>query len=273
MPPPSATTKPPPPGASGPPGRPECCRSPGRRDCRRAPAAPTSCPRRGTGRYTHSPPQDTNAGGPRVRGKGARRPAVRPKREPRDGLKPGAAKTREQNNPQSIKTAQSAIQLYIPYPHLSLTRIQGRKRLLPPSTHRHRGESHLSSPATPPDMRVRIRRFGWIELWTRRTTLELQASRSRRWGTRSSWRGCWRCAMGRERSRLFVPARCSTHAPLRTASRTVPCRVSIASRSRIAACAVSIDPDSPAPRASRRSRSSPSSHASSWPVPSSSARY
>jgi hypothetical protein len=29
---------------------------------------------------------------------------------------------------------------------------------------RHRGESHLSSPATPPDVRVRIRRFGWIEL-------------------------------------------------------------------------------------------------------------
>jgi len=29
---------------------------------------------------------------------------------------------------------------------------------------RHRGESHLSSPATPPDVRVRIRRFGQIEL-------------------------------------------------------------------------------------------------------------
>jgi hypothetical protein len=29
---------------------------------------------------------------------------------------------------------------------------------------RHRGESHLSSPATPPYMRVRIRRFGQIEL-------------------------------------------------------------------------------------------------------------
>jgi len=29
---------------------------------------------------------------------------------------------------------------------------------------RHRGEPHGSSPATPPDMRVRIRRFGWIEL-------------------------------------------------------------------------------------------------------------
>ena len=29
---------------------------------------------------------------------------------------------------------------------------------------RHRGESHLSAPATPPDMRVRIRRFGGIEL-------------------------------------------------------------------------------------------------------------
>jgi hypothetical protein len=27
---------------------------------------------------------------------------------------------------------------------------------------RHRGESHLSSPATPPDMRVRIRRFGGL---------------------------------------------------------------------------------------------------------------
>jgi hypothetical protein len=31
--------------------------------------------------------------------------------------------------------------------------------------HRHRGESRLSSPATPPDKRVRIRRFGWIELF------------------------------------------------------------------------------------------------------------
>ena len=30
---------------------------------------------------------------------------------------------------------------------------------------RHRGESRLSSPATPPDKRVRIRRFGWIELF------------------------------------------------------------------------------------------------------------
>src|SRR5712671_7688497 len=29
---------------------------------------------------------------------------------------------------------------------------------------RHRGESHLSSPATPPYMRVRIRRFGGVEL-------------------------------------------------------------------------------------------------------------
>jgi hypothetical protein len=29
-------------------------------------------------------------------------------------------------------------------------------------TNRHRGESHLSSPATPPDMRVRIRRFGGL---------------------------------------------------------------------------------------------------------------
>src|SRR6266699_7222865 len=29
---------------------------------------------------------------------------------------------------------------------------------------RHRGESHLSAPATPPDMRVRIRRFSSVEL-------------------------------------------------------------------------------------------------------------
>ncbi len=29
---------------------------------------------------------------------------------------------------------------------------------------RHRGESHLSSPATPPYMRVRIRRFSSVEL-------------------------------------------------------------------------------------------------------------
>jgi hypothetical protein len=33
---------------------------------------------------------------------------------------------------------------------------------------RHRGESHLSSPATPPDKRVRIRRFGRIELLPRK---------------------------------------------------------------------------------------------------------
>jgi len=32
---------------------------------------------------------------------------------------------------------------------------------------RHRGEPRGSSPATPPDKRVRIRRFGWIELWSR----------------------------------------------------------------------------------------------------------
>jgi hypothetical protein len=31
---------------------------------------------------------------------------------------------------------------------------------------RHRGSGRPLSPATPPDMRVRIRRFGWIELWT-----------------------------------------------------------------------------------------------------------
>src|SRR5664280_3912708 len=31
---------------------------------------------------------------------------------------------------------------------------------------RHRGESRLSTPATPPDMRVRIRRFGRIELFS-----------------------------------------------------------------------------------------------------------
>ncbi len=34
------------------------------------------------------------------------------------------------------------------------------KALLP--RNRHRGESHLSSPATPPDKRVRIRRFGGL---------------------------------------------------------------------------------------------------------------
>jgi hypothetical protein len=33
-----------------------------------------------------------------------------------------------------------------------------------PVQNRHRGGSHLPTPATPPDMRVRIRRFGWIEL-------------------------------------------------------------------------------------------------------------
>ena len=31
---------------------------------------------------------------------------------------------------------------------------------------RHRGSGRPLSPATPPDMRVRIRRFGWIELGT-----------------------------------------------------------------------------------------------------------
>src|SRR6267143_7228875 len=31
-----------------------------------------------------------------------------------------------------------------------------------PHSNGHRGESHLSSPATPPDMRVRIRRFGGL---------------------------------------------------------------------------------------------------------------
>jgi len=35
-----------------------------------------------------------------------------------------------------------------------------------PHLNRHRGESHLSSPASPPDMRVRIRRFGRIELFS-----------------------------------------------------------------------------------------------------------
>src|ERR1700722_5493549 len=35
-----------------------------------------------------------------------------------------------------------------------------------PAAHRDRGESHLSAPPTPPDMRVRIRRFGRIELGT-----------------------------------------------------------------------------------------------------------
>ncbi len=32
------------------------------------------------------------------------------------------------------------------------------------AVNRHRGESHLSSPATPPYMRVRIRRFSSVEL-------------------------------------------------------------------------------------------------------------
>jgi hypothetical protein len=38
-------------------------------------------------------------------------------------------------------------------------------RKIPFFANRHRGESRLSSPATPPDKRVRIRRFGWIELF------------------------------------------------------------------------------------------------------------
>ncbi len=33
---------------------------------------------------------------------------------------------------------------------------------IPGIINRHRGESHLSSPATPPDKRVRIRRFGGL---------------------------------------------------------------------------------------------------------------
>jgi hypothetical protein len=37
-----------------------------------------------------------------------------------------------------------------------------RKRVYIAKTNRHRGESHLSSPATPPDKRVRIRRFGGL---------------------------------------------------------------------------------------------------------------
>ena len=56
-------------------------------------------------------------------------------------------------------------------------------------------------------------------------------------------------------------------------SQTAACRVSIASRSRTAAVAVSIDSAAPAPRASHRSRSSPSSHAGSWTTPSPFARY
>jgi dolichyl-phosphate-mannose--protein O-mannosyl transferase len=47
---------------------------------------------------------------------------------------------------------------------LALTDLLRKTRPGPDSVtgNRHRGESHLSSPATPPDMRVRIRRFGGL---------------------------------------------------------------------------------------------------------------
>ena len=135
---------------------------------------------------------------------------------------------------------------------------------------RHRGESRLSSPATPPYMRVRIRRFSSVELERHPAIAEDRARRSKRQEKRIAGPDCSPVAKVREDCQRFAPQ----GQVLRSdgaVEQTLPSLASIASRSRIAACAGSILPAVAAPRASGSSRSNPSSPVSSWPVPSSSA--
>jgi hypothetical protein len=98
------------------------------------------------------------------------------------------------------------------------------------------GQSRLSSPATPPDMQVRIQWFGHIELSTIETTEEVRVSRIKRSGTHFI-----AGLLAMRHGPCELAAVCAANllpTPLwRRYAQTVACRVSIASRSRIAACA------------------------------------
>ena len=108
-------------------------------------------------------------------------------------------------------------------------------------TNRHRGSGHPLSPATPPDMRVRIRRFGRIEL---RTSEQPGKSKCVEVGDGQcvAQRGAVDCVP----RAVNTPGRLSRHIAgsllAYTVRRTVPYRVSIVSRSLNVAYAVSIDP-------------------------------
>ncbi len=135
---------------------------------------------------------------------------------------------------------------------------------------RHRGSGHPLSPATPSYMRVRVRRFSSVELKKRPAVAADRARRSKRQGKRMAGPDCSPVAKVHGDYRRSVPQG-QFRRSVGAVEQIAPSLASIASRSRIAACAGSILPALAAPKVSDSSRSIPSSLVSSWPAPSSSA--
>jgi hypothetical protein len=151
-------------------------------------------------------------------------------------------------------------------PHLQELTASAVGSTPPACTNRHRGSSRLLSPATPPYMRVRIRRFSSVEFRVRRATEEDRATRSNQSEVRRTGPGGWQCATVHADCPRFEP-REQRRSAVGADSQTAPHSASTASRSRIAIYGDSIPPAVAAPRASGCSRSNSSILVNRWRVP------